>query len=143
MVTTPSDERSGFAARLSEVCDDMKMPSRGRQTRLAEAFKVTPKAARKWLTGQGLPELEMVVRIAKWGHVHMDWLLTGRGPKRGNLVDTKDLALGEMVKGLPAATREEIADYLSYKIERGVPSLAQEERARYLQVIAVYRLPPT
>ena len=133
------DELGAFAQRLHELCDDAKLPTRGRQTRLAELFRVTPKAARKWLTGLGLPELEMSIRLARWGNVNIEWLLTGRGPKRGSLVDTRDLMLGEMVKSLPAVTRNEIADYLGYKIERGIPSLAEEEKARYLHVIANYK----
>lgn len=87
----------------------------------------------------GLPELELIIAIAKWGEANVEWLLTGRGPKRGNLVDTKDLMLGEMMRNLPAVTRHEVADFMGYKVERGVPTLAEEDRARYLAVIATFK----
>lgn len=143
MPDATSPERMAFAARLIELCNAAGLPVRGRQTKLAELFKVTPKAARKWVSGLGLPELELIIKIARWGNVNVEWLVSGRGPKRGNLVDTKDLMLGEMVKNLPAATRHEIADFLGYKIERGIPTLAEEERARYMQIISTYKNGPT
>jgi len=136
-------ERHGFASRLVELCNTAGMPERGRQSQLARQFEVTPKAARKWINGLGLPELEMIMAIARWGNVNMEWLLTGRGPKRGNLVDTKDLLLGEMMRNLPAATRHEVADFLGYKIEKGVPTLANEERAKYLLLIETFKNGPT
>lgn len=135
-------ERHGFASRLVELCNSAQLPARGRQTRLSEIFGVTPKAARKWVNGLGLPELEIIIAIARWGNVNMEWLLTGRGPKRGNLVDTKDLMLGEMMRSLPSVTRHEVADFLGYKIERGVPTLAEEQRAKYLKMIDHFKNGP-
>lgn len=64
-------EKSAFAARLNEICDDQKIPPKGhaRQTTLAKVFGLTQKGVRKWLEGEGYPSLEMCRRIAMWGDV--------------------------------------------------------------------------
>lgn len=139
---TDADERALFAARLNELCVDMHMPERGRQTQLAAKFGVTPKGARKWLTGAGLPELQVIIAIAKWAQVNFEWMITGRGPKRGNLVDTTDLVVGEMMRKLPPLARHEVADFVGYKIERSVPSIAMEDRARYLKALDLVKGDP-
>lgn len=75
--------RAAFAARLNEICDDMRVPPKGsaRQTTVASIFQVTQKGARKWLEGEGYPELDKVREIAEWASVHFEWLMTGRGAK--------------------------------------------------------------
>jgi transcriptional regulator with XRE-family HTH domain len=127
-----SAEKTGFAERLNEVCSDMELPvERGRQSALAAVFKVTPNAARKWLLGLGMPELDVAIAIAKWGNVNVEWLLSGRGPKRGNLVATKALILDEALRTLPAEERREALDYIKYKLERARAVLTGEQIARY------------
>lgn len=75
--------RRDFMDRLNEVCDDKQLPAdRGRQTRLAETFKVSPQAARKWLRGETYPTLETMIEIAIWAKVSFEWLSTGRGGKQ-------------------------------------------------------------
>lgn len=76
-------EKAAFAARLNEICDDMKVPPKGqaRQTTLAIIFGITQKGVRKWLEGEGYPSIDMARRIAMWADVHFEWLMTGRGPK--------------------------------------------------------------
>lgn len=77
-------EKAAFSARLNEICDEMNVPPKGqaRQTTLARIFDVTQKGARKWLEGEGYPALDMARRIAVWSNVCIEWLLSGRGPKR-------------------------------------------------------------
>lgn len=75
--------RRAFVGRLNEVCNDKQLPAdRGRQTRLAETFKVSPQAARKWLKGEAYPALETMMQIAVWAEVSFEWLSTGRGEKK-------------------------------------------------------------
>jgi len=79
-----SAEKLAFAERLNALCDEMKVPPKGqaRQSTVAGIFEVTQKGARKWLEGEGYPSLDMARRIAVWGNVQIEWLLTGRGLKR-------------------------------------------------------------
>lgn len=77
------EELEKFAQRLNELCDDMKIPPKGkaRQTSLAKVFELTQKGARKWLEAEGYPSIAMGKRIAAWGGVSFDWLMTGNAPK--------------------------------------------------------------
>lgn len=125
-----------FAARLREICRDMGLPAdRGLQTRLAEQFRVSPNAARKWVQGLGMPELETAIEIANWGGVNVIWLLQGKGPKRGDKLDTKAIVLNEAMDAIPPDDRQMVLDFMRYKIERADGIIAGERMARYLTMI--------
>lgn len=83
-----------FAARFNELCDDMGVPPKGknRQSAVAQIFKVSQKGARKWLEGEGLPTLSRCIQIAIWAGVSIDWLTSGRGPKKPDLLHLDDYA---------------------------------------------------
>lgn len=131
-------EKQQFARRLNELCDDMKLPIHGRQSELARIFGVGPKAARKWLVGEGYPEIELAVRIAKWGNVSFNWLMTGAGPKREGHADTKMLVLGEVLESMPADTGQQVFDFIEYKLQRS--NLFTGDRlARYLTMIDAFK----
>lgn len=72
-----------FATRLNEICDERGVPPKyhNRQKVLGDQFGVTQKGARKWLEGESFPTLEKAIKIALWGSVNVEWLLTGRGEK--------------------------------------------------------------
>lgn len=76
-------ELTEFSARLNSVCDDMGIPPKGkaRQTTLAKVFDLTQKGVRKWLEAEGYPSIAMGKRIAAWGHVNFEWLMTGHGAR--------------------------------------------------------------
>ena len=62
----------------------MNIPPKGenRQSAVGKLFSVSQKGARKWLEGEGWPTRDNLIAIAKWAGVHIEWLETGRGPKR-------------------------------------------------------------
>jgi transcriptional regulator with XRE-family HTH domain len=127
---------AGFATRLREVCQDMGLPTdRGLQTRLAEKFNVSPNAARKWVQGLGMPELDTAIAIANWAGVNVNWLLQGVGPKKGDKTDTKGIVLNEAMAAIPPDDRQMVLDFLRYKIERAEGIIAGERMARYLTMI--------
>jgi transcriptional regulator with XRE-family HTH domain len=133
------DTIKAFARRLREICEDMGLPSeRGLQTRLAREFKVSPNAARKWLLGEGMPELDLAIEIANWANVSVLWLLQGTGPKRGNTVETKSLVLDEVFAQLPGEDEMQVVDYIRYKIERGGRHIASERLHRYTTALDAY-----
>lgn len=133
------DVRKGFAARLHEICDDQGIPAeRGRQTRLGEIFKVTPNAARKWLKGSGMPSLDVVVDIANWAGVNVNWLLQGTGLKKGDRVSTRDIVLGEVLSTLPPERRHSVLDQIRYQLERAGPKIVSEKMARYEHMLAAF-----
>lgn len=123
-----------FAARLSQLCDEKRLPERGRQTQLAKVMEVTPNAARKWLLGEGMPELDMAIKLAQWGDVNVLWLLQGTGPKRTPFADVKALVLDEALHAMPREASHQVLEYLRYALERSMPK-AQEQVARYTVMI--------
>jgi transcriptional regulator with XRE-family HTH domain len=137
------NELPAFAARLNEVCTDKQLPlERGRQTELAAIFGVSPNAARKWLRGDGLPELSVAIKIAKWAGVHVEWLLSGRGPKRIG-VDAKSLVLGEVIQELPEADRQQALDFVRYKVERSSSVVFTGDKlARYMVMLDAFAAAP-
>lgn len=127
---------------MAEVCDDLGIPAgRGRQKALGAMFGVTPKAARKWLVGDGYPELEMAVRISERAGVNLNWLLQGAGPKRGDKVETKALVLGETVQALGAAQGAEVLDFIRFKLSgaHAARLLASERVTRYMKMLDAFK----
>lgn len=136
MSTTVKQE---FAARLHEICDDMHLPSaRGRQTKLAALFGVSPNAARKWLHGLSMPEIELAVTIAKWAGVNLNWLIQGVGPKHGTRVEAKVLILDEALHILPPQMGLDMIDNLRSKLERLGKITAEEPHGRYNVMLDAY-----
>jgi transcriptional regulator with XRE-family HTH domain len=86
---TSEIELAKFAARLNEICNDKGMPLKfaGRQAALADVIieltgeKISPKAARKWLEGEGFPSTDKMILLAKWAGVKSEWFLSGDGAK--------------------------------------------------------------
>lgn len=136
---TDQDIKHEFALRLNELCDDKELPKHGRQTQLGKLFGVTQKAARKWLLGEGLPEYETSIAIAEWGGVHLDWLMRGKGPKRGKFVDMKSLVFADVMSKFSAEDRAEILGHLRYKLVDSKKLFAEEEVGRYLTMIDAFK----
>jgi transcriptional regulator with XRE-family HTH domain len=114
--------KSAFSSRLNEALDDAGVPPKfdGRQVAVAKMFGVSQKGARKWLEGEGLPTLEKCIEIATRLNVHVEWLATGRGPKRE----------GESaLDALPAQDKQETFDFIEFKLTK---AYSGETLARYL-----------
>lgn len=130
--------RSGFSARMHEICDDKSVPTTGRQSALARIFGVTNKAARRWLEGIGYPEIVLAVRIAEWADVNLTWLLQGSGPKRGNRVDGKALVLDEAVRSLSPEQGADLLDTIRAKLVRVGKLTAEEGSTRFETMLKAY-----
>ncbi|KVH55260.1 hypothetical protein [Burkholderia cepacia] len=76
------DEKLAFSDRLNLVLDEEGFPPKGngRQIRLAKDWALTAKGVRKWLEGEGVPELTRLMEMAKRYSVNFEWLATGRDP---------------------------------------------------------------
>jgi transcriptional regulator with XRE-family HTH domain len=77
---------AGFAKRLSQLCEEKKLPERGRQATLARVCSIKPSSVNKWFNAISLPDAANLVIIAEWGKTSVDWLLTGRGMQESNVV---------------------------------------------------------
>lgn len=106
-------------------------------------FGVTPKAARKWLIGEGYPETETVLRIAEKAGVNVNWLLQGVGPKRGDKVDTKALVITEALEALPPEDRQQVLNFMGYTFEHAHSTVFTGERlARYMRMLDSFKTAP-
>lgn len=124
-----------FAERINEICEDKNLPARGRQTRLGKEFNLTPNAARKWLLGEGMPELPMAVRIANWAGVNVQWLLQGTLPKsQAPTTVAAALILEEALRELPPEVARDLLDYIAYKITKAFEA-SPAKAARYARAI--------
>lgn len=131
---------TGFAARLNEVCNECDLPpERGRQVALAKVAELTPNAVRKWLKGLGLPTLQQAIKIANWSGVNVDWLLTGREPKRLGGTPWNALALDDMLRSLPIQERLEAIAMLRYELNKASTFFVREQVTRYEAALDAYR----
>lgn len=125
-----------FAVRLEEVCDDLGIArGHGRQAELGRRLGVTPKGARKWLTGQGFPELDKALKICELANVNINWLLQGVGPKRNDDEASVGLVLTEGITSLEESDKAAVIDYMRFKFGASQGWFAEERRARYLHAL--------
>lgn len=78
-VMTP--EKAAFVARLIEIVTLLKYPEHGRQTMLAQRYKLAQPSVRKWFTGEAMPSYEIAIDLCKRALVSYEWFMTGRGDK--------------------------------------------------------------
>lgn len=137
---TSNSTQALFSRRLAEICDDMGLPAHGRQTLLAQQLKVTQGATKKWLSGDGYPTMDKLIAICDWAGCNLNWLVQGVGPKRIDAVDTKSLVLGEALETLPSDERQQVLDFIGYKIERSSAQLFTGDRlARYMRMLDAFK----
>lgn len=76
-----SNEKREFAERMNKVADILGIPPKGsnRQELLGRVFGVSQESARKWLSGESIPQIAKCIEIAKRAGVGFEWLMTGRG----------------------------------------------------------------
>jgi transcriptional regulator with XRE-family HTH domain len=129
---------NAFAQRMAELCNDLGLPSeRGRVSALARAFNVTSNAAKKWLTGVGMPELEKAVEIADRARASVTWLLQGAGPKHlPGSSNTMAEAIGQAAAALAEDAAAEIASFVRYKLDQSSTTrLTAEEKQQHQAAI--------
>lgn len=75
------NEKRDFAERMNKVADMLGIPPKGsnRQELLGRFFGVSQESARKWLSGESIPQVAKCIEIAKRAGVGFEWLMTGRG----------------------------------------------------------------
>lgn len=69
----------GFSVRLVQACKDIGWKERGLPARLSESLggTVSIPAARKWVSGDGLPDIDNMIELSDILGVSLDWLLKG------------------------------------------------------------------
>lgn len=75
----PESAPSAFWIRLTEAWKKRGHPTT--QNGVATKLKMSQGSTRRWYTGEGLPETEVIREIAELGGVTIDWLLNETLPK--------------------------------------------------------------
>lgn len=101
-----SDTRKTFWQRLTESWGARDLPT----TQLAVAAKLgmSQGSVGRWARDEGLPEFDLTRRLAEMGDVCVEWLLTGRGPKRPVPIDEETNELLELWRRLNANGRHHV-----------------------------------
>ena len=74
---------------LNERIKQLRKKSGFTQLELAEKVHVTDKAVSKWETGEGNPEISILIELAKIFNVTLDYLLTGKETEKEIIVMSK------------------------------------------------------
>lgn len=121
---------SEFWKRLTNARDEARL-SRDQEA-IAKELGVWQSAVTKWKTGKGLPTLSKAIEIANRADVCVEWLLTGRGPRRPGAVDDPKLArlIGLWDKLLPE-TADEVLSFAIFK--RASQNQSAANRIREIQ----------
>lgn len=64
-IRADDSELSSFSARLCSTAESIGLRRRGLAARLAELCDVTDKAAHKWITGEAVPSLSKLKKLAR------------------------------------------------------------------------------
>lgn len=75
-----------FGKRLRGLIGESKYQGES-QRKLGRRFEVSGPTVNEWLKGKKMPGIETAIRIALTIDVCVEYLLTGRGPKRPGLPD--------------------------------------------------------
>lgn len=72
-----------FWQRLTRAWDRQGLPTS--QNGIAKRMNMSQGSTRRWYTGDGRPEIEQVIELARLGRCSIHWLLTGEGLESVNL----------------------------------------------------------
>jgi len=77
-----------MASLLSKLRNEKKLS----QADEAEIFSITPQAISKWESGQSIPDVDMLEKIAKFYDLPIDAILNGEIPSKGKVNETNEKA---------------------------------------------------
>jgi transcriptional regulator with XRE-family HTH domain len=139
-----SEEKRAFASRLKAALKRAERTVRG-PTDLAREFTlrhpkepISPQAAQRWLSGNGLPTPDKVETLAKWLGVSAHWLRFGT-PGSAQIVEERT---PEIRRGKPPryTVTYELKDEERHLL-RGFRQLSPEQRKLIVDLIAQLGMP--
>lgn len=100
------DTRKTFWERLIEAWGPKGHPTS--QLGVANKLGMSQGSVGRWARDEGLPELDTVRELANLGDVCVEWLLTGKGPRRPTPVDEETNELLEVWRQLDPNGRHHV-----------------------------------
>lgn len=96
--------------------------------------------SRKWLLGDGYPNIDVAVTLCDRAGVNVNWLLQGTLPKQRNAkTDTKALILDEALHTLQPADAQQVFDFIGYKLEKSDGIIVGERLSRYMKMLDAFK----
>ena len=122
-------DRSSILNRIKKIFQGLT------QTEVARICGVTQQAVNRYLKKNILPNYDAMLRIAKYGRVSIEWLLTGKGAKEIPVVAVREM---EAIYPAPSINLVTYADYknrlqkqISEKDCISIPIISESAAARY------------
>lgn len=111
------------AETLNERIKNLRKKKGMTQLELAEKVHVTDKAVSKWETGEGNPEITILIELANIFEVSLDYLLTGKEKEPEIIVMSKmELSCKEdnvdLFKGIDLQGKDESGHFITYYLEK-------------------------
>lgn len=101
--------------RIEEALGEAGHPARGAQTAAAKMVGIRQPSVAGWKKG-ATPELKHVLILARKLNVCVEWIYTGRGPKRPGSDLPPDLGeIADFWERLPLDVRNEIVGFAKFK----------------------------
>ena len=117
-----------FAVRFDRLRGGMSYQALSEAIERKTGVRITPQAMHKWSQGGDIAKENLKI-VAEFFGVTEAHLLYGVGPETGT-------SLEDAVNALPAQARQEVLDFIRYKIERADTRLfTGEQVATYLTMI--------
>lgn len=125
MIEKNTVEKTQFSARLNTLADEAQIPHRGRQRIIGNLFQSGQKGARRWLTGDGFPQLQKCIEMSLHFGVHLEWLMTGRGPKNVLAKDDPYLLFINIFTSLPDEIKQRIVAYSASQLSGNAKKMGE------------------
>lgn len=120
-MTITSKTHEGFSTRFNLLLDvaGVAPKGEGRQYRLEKMFRVSNKAAWKWISGESIPRMDMLVNMLNYFKAYptdITWLLTGDPDKAPEWLNTATVSVAKSIK----SSAKPAAEYVKKPIEQKV-----------------------
>lgn len=113
-------------SRLKEALEDKHLPAT--QVYVAKRLGVTQPSISEWNSEGGFPTIDRAVEIATWLGITVEWLITGRGPKRPLPQDATAQRLWDMWPELDDVTKGELVGTALGRLRRSETDAPKKHR---------------
>jgi len=92
LIGMSSERIPGFGKRVQEVLDEAGVNRSEAMRKLGVAYTTLT----KWIQGPNTPNVANLIPLAQLGGVHIQWLITGEGPKYVDEARNRDASKAEL-----------------------------------------------
>lgn len=104
--------------QIADRIKQLRLDAREMQVDLAAALGVSRSHLANIETGRDIPGREMLIALARYYGVSVDWLLTGQGPRITAMTD-QEARLLEAFRRIPPTEAEAILNMLEARFKNG------------------------